>query len=90
MSEKYKAKELGELYFITVTIIDWVDVLTRPIYKEIIIDSLRHCQAHKGLKIHAYVLMSNHFHSIVSSNENPLQDTIRDMKKFTSKSWLKQ
>jgi putative transposase len=60
MSEKYKAKQIGELYFITVTVVDWVDLFTRPIYKEVIIDSLKYCQQAKGLNIHAYVIMPNH------------------------------
>lgn len=42
MSHKYKAKYLGELYFITVTIVDWVDLLTRPIYKDTLGSS--HCK----------------------------------------------
>lgn len=89
MSEKYKAKVPGGLYFITITVVDWVDVLTRPDYKEIIIDSLKHCQKEKGLMVHAYVIMSNHWHAIVSSEEVPLENTIRDLKKFTSKQIVK-
>lgn len=30
-------------YFITLTVVDWVDVFTRPIYKHIVIDSLLYC-----------------------------------------------
>jgi putative transposase len=82
---KYKAKQLGELYFITITVIDWVDLLTRPVYKDIIIDSLKYCHQTKGLDIHAYVIMSNHWHAIVSSKDQLLEHIIRDLKKFTSK-----
>lgn len=55
-----------ELYFTTTTVVDWMDVFTRPVYKRIIIDSLRYCQKHKGLDIFAWVLMSNHLHMIVA------------------------
>ncbi|WP_420581312.1 REP-associated tyrosine transposase [Reichenbachiella sp.] len=88
MSEKYKANLLGELYFITITVVDWVDVLTRPVYKEIIIESLKYCQSNKGLNVHAYVIMSNHWHAIVSSNDTKLGEIMRDLKKFTSKRLL--
>lgn len=49
-------------------------------------DSLAYCQQHKGLKIHAWVLMSNHLHAIISADkEQCISDIIRDFKKFTSK-----
>ena len=41
-----------ELYFTTSTVVDWMDVFTRPVYKHIIVESLRYCQQHKGLDIY--------------------------------------
>ena len=35
---------LSELYFVTTTVVDWVDIFTRPRYKHIVIDSLTYCQ----------------------------------------------
>lgn len=79
-------KVLAELYFITTTVVDWVDLFTRPKYKHIIVDSLAYCQENKGLKIYAWVLMSNHLHMIVSAGaETTVSDILRDFKKFTSK-----
>lgn len=89
MSEKYKVRNLEGVYFITCTVIDWVDLLTRPDYKQIIVDSLKHCQKNKGLQVHAFVIMSNHFHAILSSTQTPLNDIVRDIKKFTSKEFIK-
>ena len=43
----------GEVYFVTDTVVDWVDIFSRPIYKHIIIDSLQYCQKEKGLIIYA-------------------------------------
>ncbi len=76
-----------ELYFTTSTVIDWIDVFTRPDYKHIILESLAYCQANKSLDIYAWVLMTNHLHMIVGMrNENTnLGDFLRDFKKFTSK-----
>ena len=73
----------------TDTVVDWVDIFTRPTYKHIILESLQHCMQQKGLTIYAWVLMSNHLHSIVSSEENmKIGDIWRDFKKFTSKKIL--
>ena len=74
------------LYFTTSTVIDWMDVFTRPAYKHIVVDSLRHCQVCKGLEIYAWVLMTNHLHMIVSTHsDNQIGDVLRDFKKYTSK-----
>ena len=83
-----------ELYFTTSTVIDWMDVFTRPTYKHIVIDSLRYCQENKGLEIYAWVLMTNHLHMIVGmsdykSDKASIGDVLRDFKKFTSKGIVK-
>ena len=76
----------GEVYFLTDTVVDWIDIFTRPLYKHIILESLTYCQKEKGLILYAWVLMSNHLHVIAGSNsENKVSDIRRDFKKFTSK-----
>ncbi|WP_276497943.1 REP-associated tyrosine transposase [Pontibacter litorisediminis] len=76
----------GGLYFLTMTVVDWVDVFTRPVYKHIIVDALKFCQEKKGLRLHAGVLMSNHLHLIASTAEDKnLSDILRDFKQFTSR-----
>jgi len=80
----------GEVYFVTDTVVDWVDIFSRPCYRHIIIGSLQYCQKHKGLIIYAWVLMTNHMHMIVgSSGINKVSDIMRDFKKFTSKEILR-
>ena len=79
-----------ELYFTTSTVVDWLDVFTRPIYKHILLESLEYCKANKGLDIYAWVLMTNHLHMIVdTSGPDSIGDVLRDFKKFTSKSIVK-
>jgi len=86
MSEKYKVLNHEGIYFVTITVVDWIDLFIRPVYKQIIIDSLKYCIENKGLEIYAYMLMSSHLHLIVSSrNGFQLNETIRDFKKHTSK-----
>jgi len=83
---KHANKLTKDIFFITTTVVDWVDIFTRPIYKHIIIDSLRYCQKEKGLEIYAWALMSNHLHLIAGAKEGfLLSDIIRDFKRHTSK-----
>jgi REP element-mobilizing transposase RayT len=56
-----------EVYFVTDTVVDWVDIFTRPIYRHIIIESLQYCQKEKGLLIYVWGFMTNHMHMIVGS-----------------------
>ena len=65
----------GEVYFVTDTVVDWVDIFPRPVYKHIIIESLQYCQKEKGLVVYAWVLMSNHLHAIVGhTGEHKVSD----------------
>lgn len=86
MSERYKFHDGNGVYFITTTVVNWIDTFTKKQYCEIILDSLQYCQQHKGLVIHAWCIMTNHLHLIVSSVDQDLAAIIRDFKKFTSKS----
>jgi putative transposase len=73
------------IHFITFAVVQWVDVFSRKIYADIVVESLKHCQQYKGLKVHPWCIMSNHVHLIVSTAEpNRLSDVLRDFKKFTS------
>jgi REP element-mobilizing transposase RayT len=85
MSEKYKVIDSTVPTFITITIVDWVDLFVRPIYCNILDESLNYCIKEKGLSVHAYVYMSSHIHLIVTAFDGELQNVIRDFKKFTSK-----
>ncbi len=76
------------VYFLTLTVVDWVDVFTRYDYREIIVNSLKYCQQEKGLEIYAWCLMTNHLHLVASAKETEkysLPDILRDFKKFTNK-----
>ena len=73
MSSKYKFDDIEGVYFVTSTVVDWIDVFTRDIYRDILLDSIRFCQKNQNLQLHAWVLMPNHFHLICSfiNNANP-------------------
>ena len=83
MSRKYKFFNKEDLYFVTFTVVKWIDVFTRNEYREILLDSWKYCQKHKGLEIYAWCIMTNHVHVIISSNKEELSSIMRDMKSFT-------
>ena len=80
----------NELYFVTLTIVDWIDIFTRQDYFDLIIKNLDYCQAHKNLEVYEYVIMTNHLHLIALGKDKPLSDILRDFKTFTSKELLRQ
>ncbi len=55
----------NEINFVTFTIVDWIDLFTRRMYNDFIIDNLTYCQDNKSLKIFAYVIMTNHIHLLL-------------------------
>jgi REP element-mobilizing transposase RayT len=86
MATRYRFGDSQYPHFITFAVINWIDALSRPAYKEIIIDSLKHCQQEKGLVLNAWIIMSNHVHLIARCQPDfQLADVMRDLKKFTSK-----
>jgi putative transposase len=86
MSHQYRVRNPEDIYFVTFTIVDWVDVFTRPAYKQLIIESFDYCQKQKGLELYAYCLMTNHLHLLASAQlPARLPDIIRDFKKHTNK-----
>ena len=91
MSDKYKMHEREKPYFVTLTVVGWIDVFTRKNHKLTIIKSLQYCQKMKGLEIFAWCLMSNHLHMIVrSGGRYELWEILRDIKKYTSRKIINQ
>jgi len=75
---------------LTFTVVDWIDIFTRQIYRDILIESLLYCQSFKGLEINAFVIMSNHLHLVGRATAEPtLSEIVRDFKKHTAKEVFK-
>ncbi|WP_299432250.1 transposase [uncultured Aquimarina sp.] len=89
-TDGYKIRDQSKPHFITLTIVDWIDVFTRKRYKDTIIDSLQYCIEHKGMVVFGFVIMSNHIHMIIQSDQNDLSGLIRDFKKHTAKTIINQ
>ena len=86
MSRKYKIRDQTKIYFVTFTVIDWIDIFIRDEYRIIVVDSIKYCQANKGLEVYAYCFMTSHIHLIIGTNgPNKIEDIVRDLKSYTSR-----
>ncbi len=82
---RYRILDQHGLNYLTCTVVGWIDLFTRAEYRDIVIKSLKFCCESKGLRIYAYVLMSNHLHLIAKANgKQNLSAILRDFKKFTA------
>jgi len=71
------AKLSDELFFITMTIVDWIDIFVRQIHFDFIINNLKYCQTNKGLDIYEYVIMTNHIHMVCMGRGIPLSGKLK-------------
>ncbi len=90
MSEKYKFRDPEGIYFVTCTVVHWIDLFTRKEFKHLILDSLKFCQKEKGMIIYGWVLMPSHLHMIIGSEGKDLSGIIRDFKKHTAREIVKE
>jgi REP element-mobilizing transposase RayT len=85
MGRKYAFRDNRQLYFITFTVVHWIDIFTREEYRDIFYQSVKYCQTNKGLEVYGYCIMTNHIHMIIGTEANVLSDIVRDLKSFTSR-----
>ncbi len=53
MGRKYQITDSEKLYFVTFTIVDWIEIFAYDEYKEVFVESLKYCQTNKGLEVYA-------------------------------------
>ncbi|MBK8416859.1 MAG: transposase, partial [Bacteroidetes bacterium] len=84
--DRYYIRDQNAIYFLTLTVVEWLDVFSRLSHKMVVVDSMNYCIENKGLNVHAWCLMTNHLHLIASARENyRLSDILRDFKEHTAK-----
>lgn len=83
---RYKIYEPTHPHFITCTVLHWIPIFTRVESTNIVYESLRYLQKKDNLKIHAYVILENHLHMLVSSND--ISKSMTKFKSFTAKKLL--
>lgn len=89
MSRKYKFHNPSGVYFVSFATVNWIDVFTRQLYFDILIDSIDYCRKEKGMELYCYCLMPSHVHFIFRSAFDDPAGLLRDFKTFTSKKVLK-
>ena len=52
----YKIRSQAAIHFITFAVVEWVDVFTRKEYRDMVLESIRHCQQEKGFSAKGYLL----------------------------------
>jgi putative transposase len=85
MSRKYKFRDQDKLYFISFSVVYWLDVFIRNEYREILLDSIRYNQKNKGLEVYAWCIMSSHVHMIVGSEGDKMENIMQGLKSVTSR-----
>jgi putative transposase len=85
----HKIRDKKQAHFLTFTVVEWVDVFSRQVYRDILLDSFKYCQKEKGLLLHSWCIMTNHVHIIAPAKDENLSDIARDFKKHTSKQIIK-
>ena len=75
---RYKIVDDELPHFVTLTVLHWIPVFTRPATVSILLDSLKYL-TDDGLKLYAYVILENHLHMVVQSRQ-----LSRDLARFKS------
>jgi REP element-mobilizing transposase RayT len=86
--ERYQISGDGGIYFVTMTVVDWLPVFVSEPACRILTDSLNFCHERKGLRVNAYVIMPTHFHGIVflqRFDPQALKAALTDLRKFTGR-----
>ncbi|MBI4675264.1 MAG: transposase [Chloroflexi bacterium] len=79
------------LYFITTRAVRKAHLFQRDVMKQIILDSWDFMRHEKWLELYCFVIMPNHVHFIARCQPaHPVQDMMRDFKKFTAKKVVAQ
>ena len=82
---RYKITDPEQPHFITLTVLHWIPVFTRPETVSILLEALKFL-AKDGLKVYAYVVLENHCHFIVQSKA--LDRDIARYKSYTAKQMI--
>lgn len=78
--------EQDACYYLKFNVVDCIDIFIRPVYKQIIVESLNYFIEKKGLTVYAWCLMTNHLHLMAQAKKGyGLSIIAHEYKKFTTK-----
>ena len=84
---RYKVYEPTQPHFLTCTVLHWLPIFTRKESVQVIIECLKFLQEKDGLKLYAYVILENHLHMVVQSDD--LERSMKSFKQYTARELLK-
>ncbi len=79
---RYKITSPDQPHFLTLSVLHWIPVFTRPDTVTILTDSL-HYLINKGMKVYAFVILENHVHLIAESQQ--LDKQMTSFKSYTAR-----
>ena len=88
MYRKYKIVDDFWCYFVTFSTIKWIRIFDYEEPRNIFINSVKFLQHSQGLQVHAYVIMPNHVHMIVSDKNKDnkrLKDVMTSLRSYSAK-----
>jgi putative transposase len=81
--------KLGEIYFYTASILNWIPLLHSDKFKQIVLDSLIFLVNREKIKVYGFVIMPNHIHLIWENiNTNGKEMPYASFMKFTGHQFL--
>lgn len=83
---RYKFADPVLPHFVACTVLHWIPVFTRQATVDIILDSLCYL-SEDGLKVYAYVILENHLHLVVQSEQ--LDKDMARFKSYTARHLIK-
>lgn len=87
-ADGYKIRDQQALHFMTFTVVGWIDLFSRRVYRDIFLKNMLYCAENKGLLIGAYVIMTNHVHVIWRAKSGNLSGILRDFKSYCTKQFI--
>lgn len=89
MSRKYKFLNKEGLYFASFATVNWIDVFVRPVYNEIVVESLIYCKKNLAMELYCWCIMPSHIHLIFRATNNNPEIILGRFKEYTSKQLIK-
>jgi len=80
---RYRIHDEKAPHFLTCTVLNWLPLFTRPQYSDIILEALRHRQEQLEWKVYGYVILENHIHMIVQTDNLAVE--LPRFKSFTAR-----
>jgi putative transposase len=88
MRSRYRVSESSSAHFVTGTTVGWLPIFTMAVRCDILLRAFQFCRVHKGLKLHAWVILDTHFHAVVAAPD--LARVLADLKRHTARRIVEQ